>query len=53
MLERELAALEDGARAVAFASGMAALSAVTRLAARGRIVAGLVFSVNTVSPLAV
>lgn len=41
VLERELAALEDGAHACAFASGMAALSAVTRLAARGRIVAGL------------
>ncbi|MSR61616.1 MAG: aminotransferase class V-fold PLP-dependent enzyme [Planctomycetes bacterium] len=41
VLERELAALEDGAHAVAFTSGMAALSAVTRLAARGRIVAGL------------
>jgi len=41
VLERELAALEDGAHAVAFSSGMAALSAVTRLAARGRIVAGL------------
>lgn len=41
VLERELAALEDAPHASAFASGMAALSAVTRLAARGRIVAGL------------
>jgi cystathionine beta-lyase len=40
VLERELAELEGAARTSAFASGMAALSTVTRLAAGGRIVAG-------------
>jgi cystathionine beta-lyase len=40
VLERQLAALEGAHSAHAFASGMAALSAVTRLAAGGRIVAG-------------
>jgi len=40
VLERELAGLEGAAHAWAFASGMAALAVVTRLAAGGRIVAG-------------
>ena len=40
VLERQLADLEGARSAHAFSSGMAALSAVTRLAAGGRIVAG-------------
>jgi cystathionine beta-lyase len=40
VLERELAGLEGAERAAVFASGMAALVAVTRLVPRGRIVAG-------------
>jgi cysteine-S-conjugate beta-lyase len=40
VLERQLADLEGAHSAHAFASGMAALSTVTRLAAGGRIVAG-------------
>lgn len=40
VLERQLAALEGAQHASAFASGMAALTTLTRLAAGGRILAG-------------
>ena len=41
LLERQLAKLEDGAHACAFASGMAAITALTRLVASGdEIIAG-------------